>query len=125
LYIGRILDQADDIRGVLMSGLFAGTPLERPVTCEVCGEPLDACRCPRDASGRVLRPGDQTARVTLERRRNGKVVTRVTGLDEHANDLPALLRELKGRCGAGGTTRDGAVEVQGDHRAEVAAALVA
>ncbi len=34
-----------------------------------------------------------------------------------------MLSELKRLCGTGGTLRDGAVEVQGDHRDKVAAHL--
>ncbi len=45
-----------------MSGLFDGTPLERPVTCEGCKRPLAQCACPRSESGVVLLPKDQPAR---------------------------------------------------------------
>ncbi|UCD76485.1 MAG: translation initiation factor [Phycisphaerales bacterium] len=107
-----------------MSGLFAGTPLERPVTCEVCKRPLAECTCPRDASGRVLLPKDQTATIRREKRRKGKVVTTITGLDPAASDLIAILRTLKSACAAGGTvTTDDAgkavIEIQGDHRDKV------
>ena len=98
-----------------MSGLFAGTPLERPVTCAVCEKPLDECHCPRDAEGNVLLPKDQTAVVRHERRSKGKTVTLVTGLDPVASDLRELLKTLKTRCGSGGTVRDGVIEIQGDH----------
>ncbi|MCP3904445.1 MAG: translation initiation factor [Planctomycetes bacterium] len=106
-----------------MSGLFSGTPLERPVTCAVCEQPLDACTCPRDAGGHVLRPKDQTAVIRRERRRRGKTVTTVTGLDPTASDLAAIARDLKGRCASGGTVSDGVIEVQGDHGETVAEVL--
>jgi len=99
-----------------MSGLFAGTPLERPVTCAVCERPLDACTCPRDAAGRVLLPKDQTALIARAKRRKGKVVTTIGGLDPVASDLPALLKRLKIVCAAGGTIADGIIEIQGDQR---------
>jgi len=99
-----------------MPGLFAGTPLERPVTCEVCGNVIPECRCPRTASGRVLLPKDQPARVQRERRGGGKVVTVVSGLDPVASDLPGLLKKLKSACAAGGGVGEGVVEIQGDHR---------
>ena len=96
-------------------GLFDGTNLERPVTCERCAEPLAKCACPRDASGDVTTPKDQSARVRREKRR-GKWTTVVSGLDASATDLPAMLKGYKSRFGAGGTlTKDG-LEVQGDHR---------
>ena len=78
-----------------MSGLFDGTPLERPVTCEACEKPLDQCACPRDASGQVLLPKDQPARVGLEKRRKGKTVTVIAGLDPTASDFDTILRKLK------------------------------
>ncbi len=99
-----------------MPGLFAGTPLERPVTCEVCGKVIPECRCPRTKSGRVLLPRDQPARVQRERRGGGKTVTVISGLDPVASDLPAMLKKLKTACAAGGGLADGAIEIQGDHR---------
>ncbi|MHC5113189.1 MAG: translation initiation factor [Planctomycetota bacterium] len=106
-----------------MSGLFAGTPLERPVTCEVCEKPLADCTCPRDAGGRVVRPGDQVAVVRTEKRSRGKVVTTVSGLDPVASDLEAIAKDLRGRCASGGTVSDGVIVVQGDHRETVAEEL--
>ena len=108
---------------MLVMGLFDGTPLERPVTCERCERALDVCECPRDASGQVLRPQDQQVRVAREKRRKGKAVTVVQGLDPVANDLPALLRELKNLCAAGGSIHENQIEIQGEHRERVVALL--
>lgn len=105
-----------------MSGLFAGTPLERPVTCERCEKPLDVCECPRDASGRVVIPSDQRVRIRTERRRN-KLVTIVEGLDPDASDLKAIVKTLRAKCGAGGTVTRDAIEVQGEQREVVAGVL--
>lgn len=98
-----------------MAGLFDGTSLQRPVTCERCELPLDRCACPRAADGGVLLPKDQPARVRREKRR-GKAVTVIAGLDPVATDLPAMLKQLKKSLGAGGTVADGEIEIQGDHR---------
>jgi len=105
-----------------MPGLFDGTPLERPVTCDLCHEPLDACRCPRDAEGNIVRPQDQRVRVSREKRR-GKWVTVIIGLDPVANDLGAMLAALKSTLATGGTIREDRIEVQGDHRERVMAVL--
>ena len=99
-----------------MPGLFDGTPLERPVTCEVCEQPLAQCACPRDESGAVLLPKDQPAHVGREKRRKGKTVTVITGLNPAASNLDAILAQLKSACAAGGTINEGRVEIQGDHR---------
>ncbi len=106
-----------------MGGLFAGTSLERPVTCERCEKPLAACACPRDSAGKLKLPKDQAARVRREKRR-GKVVTVIAGLDPKASDLTGLLKELRTKFGTGGTIAEGELELQGDHRDKVVALLV-
>jgi translation initiation factor 1 len=53
--------------------------------------------------------------------RRGKTVTVVTGLPP--GELAATARELKRLCGSGGAVKDGTVEIQGDHRERIVAAL--
>ena len=60
-------------------------------------------------------PGEQTARLSVEKRKKGKVVTVVRGLTVEGNDLPELLTQLKTACGAGGTLKEGDLEIQGSH----------
>jgi translation initiation factor 1 len=43
-------------------------------------------------------------------------MTVITGLPLEQDDLAALAKKLKQKCGAGGTIKDGIVEIQGDHR---------
>jgi translation initiation factor 1 len=63
-------------------------------------------------------------RIFKERgNRGGKTVTVVRGLPERGPALDALAQELKRLCGAGGTVRDNAIEVQGDHRERIATKL--
>jgi len=72
-------------------------------------------------SGPTL-PNDGVVRIFRERGgRNGKVVTVIRGLP--ARDLDARASELKRLCGAGGAVKDGAVEIQGDHRERIAERL--
>ncbi len=101
-----------------MPGLFAGTPLERPVTCERCGKAVASCTCPRGQTGSVLLPKDQPARVQREKRR-GKFVTVIMGLDPKASDLAALLKHFRTKLGTGGTATSDTIELQGDHRDKV------
>ncbi len=42
-------------------------------------------------------------------------MTVVTGLEESEDPLAALAKKLKARCGAGGTVKNGVIEIQGDH----------
>jgi translation initiation factor 1 len=53
------------------------------------------------------------------------VVTLVTGLAGGAEALDDLVRTLKTACGAGGTVKDGVVEIQGDHRQTIERVLAA
>lgn len=64
-------------------------------------------------------------RIRLERRASDRLVTLVTGLSGGAGELAALARILKSACGTGGTVKDGALELQGDHREAVERALAA
>jgi translation initiation factor 1 len=61
--------------------------------------------------------------LSRERRAKGKLVTVVAGLDPTGNDLAELAAHLKTRCGAGGTVKDGRVEIQGDRLDAAEAAL--
>src|SRR4051794_30595065 len=68
----------------------------------------------------------QTARIWRDsKRRRGKTVTVIGGLRHDPATLETLLRTLKQQCGAGGTLKDGELEIQGDHRERVATALTA
>jgi translation initiation factor 1 len=100
--------------------LFAGTKWDRPPSCERCGRPETECACsPPVVEPSRRAPETQTARLRLERRARGKLVTVVAGLDPVGTDLPGLAAQLKAKCGAGGTVKDGLVELQGDHVAAV------
>ena len=74
-----------------------------------------------DASGAR---GDGVVRVRRETGgRGGKTVTTIAGVPLASPDLRALACDLKRACGAGGSVTDGAIEIQGDHRDAVVAAL--
>jgi translation initiation factor 1 len=48
--------------------------------------------------------------------RRGKAVTVIEGLSLAPDELARLAKELKKRCGSGGTVKSGTIEIQGDHR---------
>ena len=106
--------------------------------CAECGRSIEACACrkgarvdpaarrasaaaagaaPAGAKDGVVRVGRQT------QGRGGKGVTVITGLPLAPADLEKLARELKQRCGSGGTVRDGTIEIQGEHRDTLVAEL--
>jgi translation initiation factor 1 len=69
-------------------------------------------------------PNDGVVRIFSERgQRGGKTVTVVRGLSDRGAALEVRAQELKRLCGAGGTVRGGAIEVQGDHRERIAERL--
>ena len=72
-----------------------------------------------------LPPAQQDVRVLRDKKgRKGKVVTVITGFTLIETDLKALAKTLKNLCGAGGTAKNQTsgqcIEVQGDHREQVA-----
>jgi translation initiation factor 1 len=72
------------------------------------------------------RTGNGNVRVSRETKgRKGKGVSVISGLPLPAADLADLARELKNHCGAGGTVREGVIEIQGDHRDRLVATLQA
>ena len=72
----------------------------------------------------TLEPSKQKLVVTIDRRnRGGKQVTLVSGFVGTREDLAALGKTLKVKCGVGGTAKDGEITIQGDLRDKVTAIL--
>ncbi|MDB5819456.1 MAG: translation initiation factor [Rhizobacter sp.] len=91
--------------------------------CPGCGKPKAQCEC---NLRKPVPPADGFVRVSRETKgRKGKGVTLVKGLPLDDDALLALSKQLKASCGAGGTVKDGVIEVQGDHLEKVMALLVA
>lgn len=93
--------------------VFEGTPFDRPPRCEKCDQLEEECICPPEPPFRIP-PEQQTARLSIEKRKKGKRVTVIRGLPAEGNDLPELLKQIKDRCGAGGALKDEDLEIQGE-----------
>lgn len=81
------------------------------MNCPKCGLPPELCVC------EDITRGAQKIRVRRDRRTFGKYVTVVEGFDNL--DVAGIAKELKRKLACGGTTKDGKVELQGDHSAKV------
>ena len=89
--------------------------------CPECGQAKTACVCVRKT---IPPTGNGVVRVGRETKgRKGAGVTVVTGLPLDPDGLRALAATLKKRCGAGGAVKDGVIEIQGEHRDALMAAL--
>lgn len=68
----------------------------------------------------TLPPAQQQLKVKLDtKQRAGKTVTVVEGFIGRNDDLEKLGKELKTKCGTGGSVKDGLVLIQGDYREKV------
>ncbi|MBA2879696.1 translation initiation factor 1 [Desulfosalsimonas propionicica] len=94
---------------------------EKGRICQKCGKPQDACQCRKKTAAS---PGDGIVRIKRETKgRKGKGVTLITGTGLDPEALKQLAKQLKARCGSGGTVKNGQIEIQGDHREMLAEEL--
>lgn len=82
--------------------------------CPKCGKAIKQCVCKKNNS---VAKGDGIVRIQRETKgRKGKGVTLITGVPLAGEELKALAKSLKQKCGTGGTIKNGIIEIQGDHR---------
>ena len=86
--------------------------------CSTCGLPKELCACESIAKE------TQKIRVSTLKKKFGKVYTRIEGIDSKDIDMKELTKKLKNKFACGGTTKEGYIELQGDHRQSVKEMLV-
>jgi len=83
------------------------------------GLPKDLCVC------ETISKESQKIKVYTTRRRFGKIVTVIEGIDERDINLKDLAKVLKAKLACGGTAKDGVIELQGDHKDKIGDVLAA
>jgi translation initiation factor 1 len=93
--------------------------------CPQCSRPKQHCRCKKrkEAASPAATgyPDDGFVRLRREvKGRGGKTVTAVYGVPLEGPELKQFAKQLKQRCGTGGTVKAGTIVIQGDHREALA-----
>lgn len=81
-----------------------------PEICPVCGLPKEICVCEEIAREQ------QRINIYSVKRKFGKIMTIIEGIDEKQVDLKDLTKKLKSKLACGGTLKGGEIEIQGDHK---------
>ncbi|PKK90999.1 MAG: stress response translation initiation inhibitor YciH [Candidatus Wallbacteria bacterium HGW-Wallbacteria-1] len=85
--------------------------------CPACNTTVASCICGKKTSSPLSSGSNAIVRVSRATSgRRGKGVTIITGVPLQGPEMDNLARELKKKCGAGGTLKDGIIEIQGEHR---------
>lgn len=87
--------------------------------CPKCGLPKELCVC------ETIAKKDQQIRIRVEKRKFGKMITIIDGIEEKDIDTKDLTKKLKNKLACGGTTKDGKIELQGDHAQKAKRILIA
>ena len=67
----------------------------------------------------AIDPSQQRVRLHLDRKGGGKIVSIVRGLQESNDVLTVIAKDLKKRCGVGGSVKNGEILIQGNHREKI------
>jgi translation initiation factor 1 len=86
--------------------------------CRKCGLPKELCVC------ETIAKESQKIVVKSIQKKFGKKYTVIEGIDGKEIDLRELMKKLKNQLACGGTVKNGAIELQGDHKVNVRRALI-
>ncbi len=83
--------------------------------CPSCGEQSDKCQCKNKKNNPAKGDGEVSVEMSTKGRK-GKGVSLISGIPLEGVQLKELAKELKQKCGTGGTIKNSVIEIQGDHR---------
>ncbi len=86
--------------------------------CQTCGLPKELCVCESIAKE------SQKIKVYTTEKKFGKVVTIIDGIGDKQIDMRDLIKKLKNKLACGGSIVEERIELQGNHKQKVMAALV-
>ena len=86
--------------------------------CHNCNRPKTDCACgTRGATNNTVSTGDGIVRIQRQSKgRAGKPVSIISGLNLEAAELKKIAKQLKAKCGVGGTIEQDSIIIQGDNR---------
>ena len=87
-----------------------------PEICPNCGLPKEICACETMAK-------EEKIRISTSERRFRKITTLITGMSKDI-ELRKIAKELKTKLACGGTVKNGAIELQGNHKERVKELLI-
>ena len=87
--------------------------------CPRCGLSQELCVC------ETIAKEEQRISIKLVKRKFGKMITLVDGINIKDINIKDIAKNLKSRLACGGTVKDGIIELQGDHVSKVRKELVA
>ncbi len=80
--------------------------------CQKCGLPKELCVC------QTIAKESQRITIKKDKRKFGKIITVVSGIDPKQIDIKEIAKKLKSKFACGGTVKNNVIELQGDHVAK-------
>ncbi len=88
------------------------------IVCPVCGLPKEVCIC-----GDIAKE-QQKITIRTEKKRYGRIMTIIEGIDSKNVNIKELGKKMKQKLACGGTTKNGVIELQGNHKQKAKEILI-